>query len=178
MASLGYVMARWLRSRRLIVVSVGAGRGCGGLRPRPLPRQGGGLGLGDFLLGGGHLGVRGGGRPWLHSRGDFAGVVDAPVGLVLRGDAWDGLGAVELQGVVPWLVWGAASFVELPLAVPGHPDLHPNVWARVLEAVLDCALALDPVTRVVVVEGLLDSRALLELWVCFGLGRCLWREGG
>ena len=49
MASLEYVTAGWLRSRRLTVASVGAGRGCGGLCPRPLPRQGGGLGVGDFL---------------------------------------------------------------------------------------------------------------------------------
>ena len=48
MASLEYVTAGRLRSRRLTVASVGAGRGCGGLCPRPLPRQGGGLGLGDF----------------------------------------------------------------------------------------------------------------------------------
>ena len=67
MASLEYVTAGWLRSRRLTVASVGAGRGCGGLCPRPLPRQGGGLGAGDFLPGGRCLGRRGGGRPWLHS---------------------------------------------------------------------------------------------------------------
>ena len=69
MASLEYVTAGWLRSRRLTVASVGAGRGCGGLCPRPLPRQVGGLGLGDFLPVGGRLGRRGGGRPWLHSGG-------------------------------------------------------------------------------------------------------------
>ena len=69
MASLEYVTAGWLRSRRLTVASVGAGRGCGGLCPRPLPRQGRGLGLGDFLPVGGRLGRRGGGRPWLHSGG-------------------------------------------------------------------------------------------------------------
>ena len=51
------------------MASVGAGRGCGGLCPRPLPRQGGGLGPGDVLPGGGRLGKRGGGRPWLHSGG-------------------------------------------------------------------------------------------------------------
>ena len=51
------------------MASVGAGRGCGGLCSRPLPRQGGGLGLGDLLLVGGCLGRRGGGRPWLHSGG-------------------------------------------------------------------------------------------------------------
>ena len=62
MASLEYVTAGWLRSRRLTVASVGAGRGCGGLCPRPLPRQGGGLGLGDFLPVCGRLGRRGGGE--------------------------------------------------------------------------------------------------------------------
>ena len=65
MASLEYVMAWWLRSRRLTAASVGAGRGCGGRPPRPLPRQRGGLGPGDFLLAGGRLGGRGRGRPWL-----------------------------------------------------------------------------------------------------------------
>ena len=69
MASLEYVTAGWLRSRRLTVASVGAGRGCGGLCPRPLPLQGGGLGLGDVLPVGGRLGWRGAGRPWLHSGG-------------------------------------------------------------------------------------------------------------
>ena len=69
MASLEYVTAGWLRSRRLTVASRGAGRGCGGLCPRPSPRQGGGLGLGDLLLVGGRLGRRGGGMAWLHSGG-------------------------------------------------------------------------------------------------------------
>ena len=69
MASLEYVTAGWLRLRRLTVASVGEGRGCGGLCPRPLPSQGGGLGLGDFLPVGGRLGRRGGGRPWLRSGG-------------------------------------------------------------------------------------------------------------
>ena len=69
MASLEYVMAGWLRSRRLTVASVGAGRGCGGFRPRPLPRQGGGLGPGECLRGCERLVRRGGGRPWLSSGG-------------------------------------------------------------------------------------------------------------
>ena len=68
MASSEYVMAGWVRSMMLTVASVGAGRGCGGFLPRPLPRQGGGLGPGVFLLGGGRLGSRGGERPWLHSK--------------------------------------------------------------------------------------------------------------
>ena len=67
MASLEYVTAGWLRSRRLTVASVRAGRGCGGLCPQPLPRQGGGLGSGTFCRVRGHLARRGGGRPWLHS---------------------------------------------------------------------------------------------------------------
>ena len=77
-----------------------------------------------------------------------------------------------------WLVRGAAAFIELLQAVPLRPDLHPTVWARVLEAVLDRALTPDQVARVVVAERLLDSRAFLELWIRVGLGRCLWREGG
>ena len=69
MASLEYVTAGWLRSMRLRVASLGAGRGCGGLCPRPLPRQGGGLGPGDVLPGGERLVWRDGGRPLLHSGG-------------------------------------------------------------------------------------------------------------
>ena len=83
----------------------------------------------------------------------------------------DGLGARELQGVALYLVQGAA-LVEPGVAVPLQPDLHPSVWALALKAVLDRALA------TVVAEWLLDSRALLEFCVCFGLWRCLWWEGG
>ena len=86
-----------------------------------------------------------------------------PCGLCSRGDASDGLGAVELEGVAQWLVRGAAALVELVLAVPGHPDLHPTVGARVLGAVLDRALVPGSVARVVVAGGLLDSRAF---WNC------------
>ena len=111
-------------------------------------------------------------------RGEFPGVVGVPVGLVLGHDESDGVGAVELQGVALWLVRGAAALVELFLAVPLHPDLHSTAWARVLEAVLDLALTPDPVACVAVAERLLDFRAFLELWVCFGQGRCLWWEGG
>ena len=87
------------------------------------------------------------------------------------------MGAVEIKGAALWLVQGIA-LVKLSLAVPGHPDLHLSVLAFAVEAVLDCALAPDPVARVVVAEGLLDPRALLELWLCFALRRWLWREGG
>ena len=111
MASLEYVTAGWLRSRRLTVASVGAGRGCGGLCPRPLPRQGGGLGLGDVWPVGGRLGRRRGVRPWLHSRGKLPSVFDASVGLVLVGAEPDGVGAGELQGVAFLLVRGADALV-------------------------------------------------------------------
>ena len=111
MASLEYVTAGWLKSRRLTVSSVGAGRGCGGLCPRPLPRQGGGLALGVLLLVGGRSGRRGGGRPWLHSRGELPSVLGASVGLFLFGAESDGVGAGELQGVAFWLVRGAAALV-------------------------------------------------------------------
>ena len=111
MASLEYVTAGWLRSRRLTVASVGAGRGCGGLCPRLLPRQGGGMGPGEFLPGAGRLGRRGGGRPWLHSRGKLPSVFGASVGLVLVGTEPDGVGAGQLQGAAFWLVRGAAALV-------------------------------------------------------------------
>ena len=80
--------------------------------------------------------------------------------------------------VAECLVWGAAALVELLLAVPGHPDLHATLWARLLEAVLDPAVSPDPVARLVVAERLLDLCAFLELWVRFGLAQCVWREGG
>ena len=178
MASLEYVIARWLRLRRLMVASMGAGRSCGGICPQPLPRQRGGLGPGDVLLDGRRFGGRRGGGGLAPVRGEFPGVLGVPVGLVVGADAPDGVGAVELQGVALGLVWGAAALVELLLAVPGYPDWHPTVRAQVLEAVLDRSLAPDAVARVVVAEGLLNSRTLLELWVCFGVGWCLWREGG
>ena len=62
MASFEYVRAGWLRSRRLMVVSLGAGRSCAGLCPRPLPRQGGDWGPGTFwLVVGAWVGAVGGG---------------------------------------------------------------------------------------------------------------------
>ena len=85
--------------------------------------------------------------------GDFPSVLDAPVGLVLEGDASDGVGAVEFQGVALWCVRGAV-LVELPLMVPGQPDLHSTVLALALEGVLDRALAQDLVACVVVAEAL------------------------
>ena len=59
--SLEYVMAWWLRSRRLTVVFVCAGRGCGGRRPRPLPHQRGELGPQEWWVVGAWVGVVGGG---------------------------------------------------------------------------------------------------------------------
>ena len=83
MASFEYVMARWMRSRRLTVASVGARRGCGALRPRPLPRQGGGSGLGTFcLVVGAWVGAVGGGG-LAPLRLELPGVLGASVGLVL-----------------------------------------------------------------------------------------------
>ena len=111
MASLEYVTAGWLRSRRLTVASVGAGRGCGGLCSRPLPRQGGGLGLGDFLPVCARLGRRGRGRALALLRGELPSVFGACVGLVLFGAEPDVVGAGELQGVADWLVRGAAALV-------------------------------------------------------------------
>ena len=111
MASLEYVTAWWLRSRRLTVASVGAGRGCGGLCPRPLPRQGGGLGVGDFLPVCGRLGRRGGGGALAPLRGELPSVFGACVGLVLFGAEPDGVGAGELQGVAEWFVRGAVALV-------------------------------------------------------------------
>ena len=87
MASLEYVMTGWLRSRRLMVASVAAGRGCWGLRPRLLLCQGGGLGR-DFMSGDGRLGGRGGGRPCLPSGGI------SPVYLV---PLWDLISGVTRQ---------------------------------------------------------------------------------
>ena len=94
MASLEYVTAGQSRSRRLTVASVRAGRGCGSLCPRPLPRQGGGLGLGDFLPVGGRLGRQG--EALAPLRGELPSVFGASVGLVLFGAESDGVGIGEL----------------------------------------------------------------------------------
>ena len=105
MASLEYEMAGWLRSRRSTVAVVGAGRGCGGLRPPPLPRQGRGLGPGVFLPGCGRLGRRGGGRPWLHSGGSL------PVYLV---PLW-----ALVSGVSSWMGWPLLSSKVSPSGLSG-----------------------------------------------------------
>ena len=160
------------------MATLGAGRGCGGLRPRPLPRQGGGLGLRDFLPGGGRLGRRSGGRPLLHSGGS------SPVYFV---PLWALFLAVRSR-----MGWALQSSKVWPSGLSGAllpwsssncrcqitQICTPLFQARVAEAVLDCALTQEPVTRVVVAERLLDLRALFEFLLSFGLGRCWWREGG
>ena len=178
MASLEYVTAGRLRSRRLTVASVGAGWGCGGLCPRPLPRQGGGLGLGDFLPVGGCLGTRGGGRPWLHSGGS------SPVYLVPLWALFSSVGNRMGWALVSSRVWPSGlSGALLPWSssfwrCQNTRMCGPPVVPRVAEAVLDRALTPDPVACVIVAEGLLDLRALFESWVRLGRGRCSWREGG
>ena len=130
------------------MASVGAGWGCGGLCPRPLPRQGGGLGLGDVLPVGGRLGRCRWGIPWLHSGGSFA---------VYLGPLWALFSSVRSQmgwALVSSRVWpsglsGAllpwsSSFWRCQTTRICGPPLSP----RVAEAVLDCAHTRDPVARV------------------------------
>ena len=134
MASLEYVTAGWLRSRRLTVASVGAGRGCGGLCPRPLPRQEGGLGLGDFLPVGGHLGRRGGGRPLLHSGGSSSVYVvplRALFSSVRSGMGWalvsSGVWPSGLSGaLLPW----SSSFWRCQTTQICGPPLSPGSRRR------------------------------------------------
>ena len=135
-ASLDYVMAGWLRWRRLTVASVGTDRGSRGFCPRLLPRQAGGLGPGDLLSGGGRLGRRSGGMPWLHSGGRF------PVYLVHLWALFSGvrrrmgwallscrLSPCGLSGaLLPW----SASFWRCQVTRICTPPLGPG-----LEAVLD-----------------------------------------
>ena len=111
-------------------------------------------------------------------RGEFPSVFGASAALVFVSAELDRVGAVELQVVAFWLVRGAAALVEVLPAVPDHSDLWPPVVPQVAEAVLDRALAPDPVARMVIAEGLLDLRAFFEPWVRLGWGRCWWREGG
>ena len=158
------------------MASVGAGRGCGGLCPRPLPRQGGGLGLGDFLPVGGRLGGRGGGRPWLHSGGSSPVYLVPPWALFSSVRSRMGWALVSSRVSPSGLSGALLPWPCLFLAVPDHPDLWPPVVPRVAEAVLDRALTPDPVACVVVAEGLLDLRALFESWVRLGRGRCWLRE--
>ena len=134
MASLEYVTAGWLRSRRLTVALVEAGRGCGGLCPRPLPRQGGVLRPGDILPGGGRLGRRGGGRPWLHSGGCspvysvplcalFSSVLSQRGWALLSSRVWpSGLSAALL----PW----SSSFWRCQITRICGPPLSPRSRRR------------------------------------------------
>ena len=134
MASLEYVMAWWFRSRRLTVAPVGAGRGCGGFRPWLLPRQGGGLGLGDVLPGGGPFGRRVGGRPWLHSGGSspvyllplwalFSAVRSRMGRALLSSEVWpSGLSGALL----PW----SSSFWRCQITRISTPSLGPRSQIR------------------------------------------------
>ena len=73
---------------------------------------------------------------------------------------------------------GALGWLSCGLGVPLHLDPQLTVWVLPLEAVLHRALPPDQVTPVVVVVGLLDSRAWLEFSVRVRLWRCLYWEGG
>ena len=168
MASLEYVTAGWLRLRRLTVASVGAGRGRGGLCSRPSPRQGGGLGPGDFLPGSGRLGRRGGGRPWLQPGGS------SPVYLVPLWALFSSVRSRMGWALVCSRVWPSGlSGALLPWSssfgrCKTTRICGPPVVPLVAEAVLDCSLTPDPVARVVVAEGLLDLCPLLESSVRLG----------
>ena len=132
MASLEYVMDGWLRLRRLTVTLVGVGRGCGGFRPRPLPRQGGGLGLGDFLPGCGRLGRRGGGRHWLRSGGS------SPVYLVPR---WALFSAVRSR-----MGWALLSSKVWPSGLSGALLLWSSTFWRCQISQI-CTPSLGPRSR-------------------------------
>ena len=132
MASFKYVTAGWLRLRRLTVASVGAGRGCGGLCPRPLPRQGGGLGLGDFLPVGWRFGRRGGGRPWLHSGGS------SPVYLVPLWALFSSVRSRMGWALVSSRVWPSCLSGAL---LPGFSSFWPCQTTRI------CGPLLSPGSR-------------------------------
>ena len=134
MASLEYVMAGWLRLRRLTVASVGAGRECGGLLPRPMPLQGGGLGPGDFLLGGRRLGRHGGGRPLLHSGGSSP-VYLVPLWALFSGVkrrmGWALLSSkVSPSGLSGALLHWLSSFWRCQVTRICTPPFGPGLWRR------------------------------------------------
>ena len=97
-----------------MVASMATGRGCLGLRPRPLPRRGGGLGPGDFLPVGRRLGGHGGGRPWLHSRGIL------PVYLV---PLW-----ALFSGVKRRMGWGLVTSKVPPSGLSGAQPWLSSHW--------------------------------------------------
>ena len=116
------------------MASVRAGRGCGGLRPRHLPRQEGGLGPGDFLPGGGRFGRGGWGRPWLHSGGSspvylvplwalFSGVRSRMGWALLSSKVWpSGLS----RALLPW----SSSLWRCKVTRICTPLFGPSSWRR------------------------------------------------
>ena len=96
------------------MASVAAGRGSRGLHPRLLPRQGGGLELGDFLPGGGRLGGRGERRPRLHSRG---------ISLVFVVPSWALFSRVTC--LMGWALW---SSKVLPYGLSGALLWSSSLW--------------------------------------------------
>ena len=149
-----------------MVAFVAAGRGCRGPGPRPLPGQGGGLGLRDFLPGCGRLGGHCSPVSFVPLWAFFSAVT-CRMWLARLSSK---MSPSALSGVLGLLSWGSRCHWT---RIVGPPFRAPAPVA-----VLDSALAHDPVARLVLVEGLLDSLALLELWVCFGPWCGLWREGG
>ena len=95
MASLEYVTAGWLRSRRL--ARAGAVEACA---LNPCPVREGDWGSGTFCR-----------EALAPLRGELPGVFRASVGLVLFVEESDGVGAGELRGVAFWAVRGAAALV-------------------------------------------------------------------
>ena len=97
------------------------------------------------------------------------------MGLFLGGDwmRWVPFSSKISSSALHW----ALCWLILVSAVPLDPYLHPAVLACAPGRVLDSTGAPDPVARVVLAIGLLESRAWLEFWVCVGLWWCLWGEG-
>ena len=177
-ASLEYVMAGWLRSRRFTVASLGAGRGWGGLRPQALPRHGGGLEPGDFLPAGGRLGRRGGGRPWLHSGESLAGC------LVLRWALFSGVRSLMGRGLLSSKMWlSGLSGALLPWSSSVWrcqvtrfctPLLGTSSWR--CNWIVPSHRIQSPVWSLR--KGCWTFVPFSNSGLCFGLGQCWWREGG
>ena len=142
-----------------MVALVGAGRGSGGLCPRPLPRQGGGPGPGDVLPSGGRLGRRGGGRPWLHSGGSSPAVrVFGAVGEVV-GDGWQ---LNVINATEPFLQALAEAYRQMAMLAPtitiGHMNAAPTPADRGGHATTQDHAVRDTIEML----GLVDLTANLE----------------